>query len=82
MWVYHTAYTSIPFFFAAKFVCCILVSIFNQTKVPGEHIHSVSNKQILLTKVIVFGPSQKDSLVFNIKLKNKKQKTKNKHICR
>ena len=68
MWFCSTTYRLIPFFFAAEFVCCILVSVSNQTELPWEHIHPIPNKQILLTYFIIFGPSQKDPLVFHVKL--------------
>lgn len=59
---------NLPFFFAAKLVCCVLVSIVNQVKLSREHIHSIPNEQVLWMEVVIFGPSQKYSLVFYIKL--------------
>lgn len=71
MQTYHTNYTIIPFFFAAKLVCCVLISIVNQIKLSWEHVHSITNKQVLCMEVVIFGPSQKYSLVFYIKLRIK-----------
>lgn len=67
----QTYHTPIPFFFAAKLVCCVLIPIVNQVKLSGEHIHSIPNEQVLWIEVVIFGPSQKYSLVFYIKLQIK-----------